>query len=127
NTLLSDLAALAQSANSINAPALHSAAKSVKAGDLKKVKDLSEGFDAWPTLTTDQRLRLVTMDEGPALRIRAWLDPTLAAVKVLEQKLQAGPASEAQREYDETLQRLVAGLETLSREVMDVAEPEGGA
>lgn len=127
NTLLSDLAALAQSANSINAPALNSAANSVKAGDLKKVKDLSEGFDAWPTLTADQRLRLVTLDEGPALRIRAWLDPALAAVKVLEQKFQAGSASEAQHEYDETLQRLVAGLETLSREVMDVAGPEGGA
>ncbi|MGW1802219.1 protein DpdH [Streptomyces sp. NPDC001984] len=126
STLLSDLASLGQSANSINAPALQGAAKSVKAGDLKKVTDLSEGLDAWPTLTADQRLRLVTLDEGPALRIRAWLDPALEAVKVLEQKLQAGPASEAQREYGETLERLVAGLETLSREVMDVAGPEGG-
>ncbi|WNZ12044.1 protein DpdH [Streptomyces sp. 11x1] len=124
-TLLSDLASLGQSANSINAPALQGAAKSVKAGDLKKVRDLSEGLDAWPTLTADQRLRLVTLDEGPALRIRAWLDPALDAVKVLEQKLQAGPASEARREYDETLERLVTGLETLSREVMDVAGPEG--
>ncbi|RUP65544.1 hypothetical protein SSPNP10_24875 [Streptomyces sp. NP10] len=127
NTLLSDLAALGQSANSINPSALHDAAKSVKASDLKKVTDLSEGLDAWPTLTADQRLRLMTLDEGPALRIRAWLDLALEAVKVLEQKLQAGPASETQREYDETLQRLVAGLETLSREVMDVAGPEGGA
>ncbi|MEU2585644.1 protein DpdH [Streptomyces avermitilis] len=127
NTLLSDLAALGQSANSINPSSLHDAAKSVKASDLKKVTDQNAGLDAWPTLTADQRLRLMTLDEGPALRIRAWLDPALEAVKVLEQKLQAGPASEAQREYDETLQRLVAGLETLSREVMDVAGPEGGA
>jgi hypothetical protein len=127
NTLLSDLAALGQSANSINPSALHDAAKSVKASDLKKVTDLNAGLDAWPTLTADQRLRLMTLDEGPALRIRAWLDPALEAVKVLEQKLQAGPASETQREYDETLQRLVAGLETLSSEVMDVAGSEGGA
>ncbi|MFJ8110389.1 protein DpdH [Streptomyces sp. NPDC096132] len=127
NTLLSDLAVLGQSANSINPSALHDAVKSVKASDLKKVTDLREGLDAWPTLTADQRLRLMTLDEGPALRIRAWLDPALEAVNALEQKLQAGPASEAQREYDETLQRLVAGLETLSREVMDVAGPEGGA
>ncbi|MFE2583253.1 protein DpdH [Streptomyces sp. NPDC059378] len=127
NTLLSDLAALGQSANSINPSALHDAAKSVKPSDLKKVTDLNTGLDAWPTLTADQRLRLMTLDEAPALRIRAWLDPALEAVKVLEQKLQAGPASETQREYDETLQRLVAGLETLSREVMDVAGPEGGA
>ncbi|MGV9251382.1 protein DpdH [Streptomyces sp. NPDC003697] len=127
NTLLSDLAALGQSANSINPSALYGAAKSVKASDLKKVTDLNVGLDAWPTLTADQRLRLMTLDEGPALRIRAWLDPALEAVEVLEQKLQAGPASEAQREYDETLQRLVTGLEILSREVMDVAGPEGGA
>ncbi|KUN78513.1 protein DpdH [Streptomyces griseoruber] len=127
DTLLSDLAALGQSANSINPSALHDAAKSVKASDLKKVTELSDGLDAWPTLTADQRLRLMTLDERPALRIRAWLDPALEAVNALEQKLQAGPASEAQREYDETLQRLVAGLETLSREVMDVAGSEGGA
>ncbi|MEW2130631.1 protein DpdH [Streptomyces sp. NPDC005435] len=127
NTLLSDLAALGRSANSINPSALHDAVKSVKAGDLKKVTDLRKGLDAWPTLTADQRLRLMTLDEGPALRIRAWLDPALEAVNALEQQLQAGPASEAQREYDETLQRLVAGLETLSREVMDVVGPEGGA
>ncbi|GJF24820.1 protein DpdH [Streptomyces sp. HO565] len=127
NTLLSDLAALGQSANSINPSALHDAARSVKASDLRKVTDLSEGLDAWSTLTADQRLRLMTLDEGPALRIRAWLDPALAAVNALEEKLQAGSASEAQREYDETLQRLVAGLETLSREVMDVAGSEEGA
>ncbi|OIJ62872.1 protein DpdH [Streptomyces mangrovisoli] len=127
NTLLSDLAALGQSANSINLPALRDAAKSVKPSDLKKVTDLTEGLDAWPTLTSDQRLRLMNLDERPALRIRTWLEPALQAVKVLEQKLQAGPASEVQREYDETLQRLVAGLETLSREVMDMAGDEGGA
>lgn len=127
STLLSELAALGQSANSINPSTLHDAAKWVKTSDLKKVTDLSAGLDAWPTLTADQRLRLMTLDEGPALRIRAWLDPALEAVNVLEQKLQAGPASETQREYDETLQRLVAGLETLSREVMDVAGPRGGA
>ncbi|MET7561335.1 protein DpdH [Streptomyces sp. NPDC005479] len=127
NTLLSDLAALGQSANSINLPALRDAAKSVKPSDLKKVTDLTEGLDAWPTLTADQRLRLMNLDERPALRIRTWLEPALQAVKVLEQKLQAGPASEVQREYDETLQRLVAGLETLSREVMDMAGDEGGA
>ncbi|WP_406468321.1 protein DpdH [Streptomyces hirsutus] len=126
NTLLSDLASLGQSANSINASVLHSAAKVVKPSDLKKVKEWGEGLNAWPTLTADQRLRLVTLEEGPALRIRAWLDPAMNAVKVLEQKLQAGPASEAQREYDETLERLVSGLEALSREVMDVTEPEGG-
>ncbi|MER7900074.1 protein DpdH [Streptomyces sp. NPDC096046] len=127
NTLLSDLAALGQSANSINLPALHDAAKAVKPSDLKKVTDLTEGLNGWPTLTADQRLRLMTQDERPALRIRAWLEPALEAVNALEQKLQAGPASEAQREYDETLQRLVAGLDTLSREVMDVAGCEGGA
>ncbi|MFI2118724.1 protein DpdH [Streptomyces rubiginosohelvolus] len=127
NTLLSDLAALGQSANSINLPALHDAAKAVKPSDLKKVTDLTEGLDAWPTLTADQRLRLMTQDERPALRIRAWLEPALEAVNALEQKLQAGPASEAQREYEETLQRLAAGLETLSREVKDVAGCEGGA
>ncbi|RMI92271.1 hypothetical protein BIU87_18960 [Streptomyces sp. ZS0098] len=127
NTLLSDLAALGQSTNSISPLALHDAAKSVKASDLKKVTELAEGLDAWPTLTADQRLRLMTLDERPALRIRAWLDPAREAVNALGQKLQAGSASEAQREYDETLQRLVAGLETLSREVMDVAGPEGGA
>ncbi|MGW1898477.1 protein DpdH [Streptomyces hirsutus] len=127
NTLLSDLAALGQSANSINLLALHDAAKSVKPSDLKKVTDLREGLDAWPDLTVDQRLRLMNLDERPALRIRAWLDPALQAVNALELKLQAGPASEAQREYDETLQQLVAGLETLSRKVMDVAGCEGGA
>lgn len=127
NTLLSDLAARAQSSHSINLPALHEAAKSVRASDLKKVTDLTEGLDAWPALSADQRLRLMTTDERPALRIRAWLDPALEAVSVLEQKLNVGLASEAQREYDETLQRLVVGLETLSREVMDVAGSEGGA
>ncbi|MCX4577510.1 protein DpdH [Streptomyces sp. NBC_01571] len=126
NTLLSDLAALGQSANSINLLALHDAAKSVKPSDLKKVTDLREGLDAWPDLTVDQRLRLMNLDERPALRIRAWLDPTLQAVNALELKLQAGPASEAQREYDETIERLVSGLATLSREVMDVTGPEGG-
>lgn len=127
NTLLSDLAALGQSANSINLLALHDAAKSVKPSDLKKVTDLTEGLEAWPALTVDQRLRLMNLDERPALRIRAWLDPALEAVNALELKLQAGPASEAQREYDDTLQQLMAGLETLSREVMDVAGCEGGA
>lgn len=127
NTLLSDLAARAQSSHSINLPAVHEAAKSVRVSDLKKVTDLTEGLDAWPALSADQRLRLMTTDERPALRIRAWLDPALEAVSVLEQKLNVGLASEAQREYDETLQRLVVGLETLSREVMDVAGSEGGA
>ncbi|MFC8235888.1 protein DpdH [Streptomyces sp. NPDC057284] len=126
NTLVVELASLGQSTGSINGLDLANAAKAVKPSDLKKVKDLGEGLNAWDTLTVDERLRLVTRDwEGPAQRIRDWLVPALDAVKVLEQKLQTGPASETQREYDETLERLVAGLETLSREVTNVTGPEG--
>jgi hypothetical protein len=51
----------------------------------------------------------------------------LAAVAAFEQKLKAGPATETQREYDETLERLIAGLKTLSREIANATDPEEAA
>ncbi|MFI6817228.1 protein DpdH [Nonomuraea sp. NPDC050328] len=125
NTVVTERSHVGDLPASIDVPALTGAAKAVKPGDLKKVEGISERLRTWDALTADERLHLVTSDwEGSAVRIRNWLNPTLAAVAALEQKLKAGSASEAQREHVEALNRLVAGLKTLSREIANVTGPE---
>jgi hypothetical protein len=113
---------------SIDGSSLANAAKAVKPGDLKKVNSIGEALRDWGTLTADERLHLLTSDwEGPAVRIQAWLTLALPAVAALEEKLKVGTVSDTQREYEDVLERLGAGLETLSHEAMRVAEPEESA
>ncbi|GAA2258171.1 hypothetical protein GCM10010402_11970 [Actinomadura luteofluorescens] len=110
---------------SIDGSSLANAARAVKPGDLKKVNGIREALRDWDTLTADERLHLLTSDwEGPAVRIQAWLSLALPAVAALEEKLKIGTVSDTQREYEEVLERLGSGLETLSHEAIRVAEPE---
>ncbi|MDX3106011.1 protein DpdH [Nonomuraea angiospora] len=128
NTFVTERSHVGELPASIDGNALASAARAIKSSDLKRVQDVGQALRTWDTLTTDERLRRLTSGwEGSAARVRNWHNQALAAVAALEQKLTAGPTSEAQREHDEALKRLVAGLETASREIASVTGPEGVA
>ncbi|MFF7458661.1 protein DpdH [Kitasatospora sp. NPDC008115] len=114
NGLISGLAPLGLSSSAVNGPELLARARSVQSGDLKTTRGFEQSFAEWESLGTDERLRTLTSDvEGPSGRVQAWLQPTLAAVRSLEAKLQAGPLSETQREHEEALTLLLAKLTEL--------------
>jgi len=110
---------------SIDPDGLRRAARSIKAGDQKVVESVRDALDRWDELAPDDRLRLLTSDwEQPNSRISAWLVPAIAAVATLEANLQAGPASDAQLEYDGARQDLIDSLEALSSTVTEISGPE---
>ncbi|MET9085547.1 protein DpdH [Streptomyces sp. NPDC004237] len=128
NSLIAHRAALGQLPSSINAEGLATAARAVKSGDQKKVEAIGEALQSWRTLPADERLRLMTSDwDNSAKRIETWLSMAGNAVEALEKKLTAGPVSEVQREHDDALRRLSAGLNALSDEITHVARPGGNA
>jgi hypothetical protein len=124
NSLIAHRAALGQLPSSINAEGLATAARAVKSGDQKKVEAIGEALQSWRTLPADERLRLMTSDwDSSAKRIETWLSMAGHAVEALEKKLTAGPVSEVQREHDDALRRLSAGLNALTDEITHVTGP----
>lgn len=128
NSLIAQRAALGRLPASINAEGLATVGRAVKSGDQKKVEAIREAFKCWHSLPADERLRVMTSDwDSSAKRIETWLGMAGNAVEALEKKLTAGPVSEVQRDYDDALRRLSAGLNALSDEITHATGPGDNA
>ncbi len=125
NTLIGERINAGGLPGSIDPESLRAAAKAVRPGDQKAAEALRDTLDRWDELTPDDRLRVLTADwEKQVSRVTSWLGPAQAAVAALESSLQAGPASEAQRECDEACQELIGYLESLAGTVAGINGPE---
>lgn len=108
----------------INSAALQAAAKAVKPGDQAKVETVFAKLTRWDQLSTDEKFQTLNGDwDGPALRVRAWLELAMHTVRLLQSNLANGAASNVQRDYADARDRLIADLNVLANTIVGIAAP----
>jgi len=98
--------------------ATNPAGKAVKAADQRTVEKIRADLLRWNELSSDERLLVLTLDwDAAAAAVRAWLQPTLQALDLIEQRLTSNSPSEAQQDYDQMRTDLANTLTELAASI----------
>jgi hypothetical protein len=125
NTLMTELSMAGLLPNAVDQAALVAAGKAVKVSDQRTVEKVLADLSRWSDLSSDERLMVLTADwDAAAAAVRAWLQPTMQTLDLLEQRLPSSPASDAHRDYDQVRVDLAETLTDLAAGIADIGGPE---
>ena len=103
---------------------LQATAKAVKPGDQRKVETAFAQLSRWQELSTDEQFQTLNGDwDEPARRVNTWLKQATHAVRLLQNSLANGTASDVQREYAVARDQLIEDLTAMANTIGGVAAP----
>jgi hypothetical protein len=122
--LVNERAAAGALPGGISPADLQATAKAVKPGDQRKVETAFAELSRWDQSSTDERFQILNGDwDEPARRVNAWLKLATHAVRLLQNHLGNGTASDVQREYADARDQLIADLTAMADTIAGVAAP----